>query len=306
MKVISKKISDQLNKADINASEFKRTPLKGINFTLASTIKGDNIKVYANDTIEYDLHTNKRHKQAVLNIEEEARNIDVKVPIPENIYIHHSTIYDDDRSSLNNDLRRALREHNRLLIPNSKISIKIKEDYVNRIIKECKSHVWNDIRPKSNEYEFTIKAPKQVNHLLCGIDETAHFICALPEEAKSVKEAHEMLRPKGIPDNALRQGEWFIFPATSKEIKKIEEYVQETNPYSTLFSFDFSHLEENSSHRASTKIILDNKIYAIGIISDIRKGRHKDLVLSSWHRIVRNREIPVVQNNVKQKSQYWD
>ena len=81
----------------------------------------------------------------------------------------------------------------------------------------------------------TIKVPGGKRRFLVGMDECHLFIAQMPNTAgaTSVKQAHEDLRPRGVPkgrkakkQKIRRTGEWFLTPATSQEIKEIESHIK--------------------------------------------------------------------------------
>lgn len=138
---------------------------------------------------------------------------------------------------------------------------------------------------------------------LVGMDETAHFIAALPQPVKSVAEAHEVLKPREAEERAearqinrrakpLRQGEWFFRPVSASLQRKLTEYVK-LNPgqvSARRLEFESSHVAKQCVrlHRLTGGIPAGT--YAIGLILDRRAGHHEPLLLDRWHRVDRNRE----------------
>jgi len=81
----------------------------------------------------------------------------------------------------------------------------------------------------------TIKVPGGKRRFLVGMDECHLFIAQMPNTAgaTSVKQAHEDLRPRGVPkgrkakkQKVKRTGEWFLTPASSEELKAIEDHIK--------------------------------------------------------------------------------
>lgn len=70
---------------------------------------------------------------------------------------------------------------------------------------------------RSVRIRATVKAPGDVFTLLVGTDEEHMFVCRTAELATSVKHAHELLRPDGVTDEAIRIGEYFFQPLSDEE-----------------------------------------------------------------------------------------
>src|SRR6185369_8967487 len=126
-----------------------------------------------------------------------------------------------------------------------------------------------------------------------GRDEQYAFIAMLPEKATSVKHAHEILRPKGLPANSQRQGEWFFAPVGKILAEKLDR-IAKTDPDRVMES----PLERGSTHIAKQFLNYQHEKYVVGYVNDSRVTRHKGIFLSGWHRVVRNRErvIPKLSN----------
>jgi len=124
---------------------------------------------------------------------------------------------------------------------------------------------------------------RTVNHLLIGMDETANFISPLPKKVKSIRSAHSVLRPKGVPANAQRQGEWFFVKTGRRMTKHLSRLARQAKRI-TL---------GNTTHVALTAINIGGRqegTYAHGYIWDSRSGHHAPLYLKGWHKCVHNAE----------------
>jgi len=142
--------------------------------------------------------------------------------------------------------------------------------------------------------------PKSHQHFLIGKDEKRVFISQLREQPKSVKDAHRILRPKGLTRAALRQGEWFFQPATKDELKKLEKLVGKTTSWSTK-------LESNSRHHASVMIKVGKEKFVTGAVHDERKDRHEPIFMNKWYRVVRNLEMVQISRPSAPRNNYlWD
>jgi hypothetical protein len=153
-------------------------------------------------------------------------------------------------------------------------------------------------------YEVTAKAPASKQSFLVGKDERHLFICALPKVAKSVAQAHEILKPKEIrgKKGVLRQGEFFFIPATKQELSAL---ASEGKNGAELDS-DPTNLDDgNSDHGAHNiatiyyakrgkkgkkgKPVRDQKKEMVTGI--VQNDRHSRLVLNGWYRVVKNTEL---------------
>jgi hypothetical protein len=129
---------------------------------------------------------------------------------------------------------------------------------------------------------------RTVMHFLVGMDETHHFVSPLSKHARSVLHAHGMLRPlaakRKMGKGAKRQGEWFFVKLTKEELAEVEKIAENQ-----------SRIQDRqlgkTTHRAKSAVRgKKGIIYAIGLIADTRRGRHEHLWLSTWHKVVRNKE----------------
>lgn len=182
----------------------------------------------------------------------------------------------------------------------------------------------NDTRLKT-AIPILATVPTTTQYFLVGRDELAQFVCALPKEAKTVEEAHKILRPKGVPEGSLRQGEFFFVPVSAKHRKTLQA-LEKKNPKigKREHSWEPNGLEPNSSHRAERRLVLvsgkvenlnnfqisrfgsqeyktEYKTLVKGKIADIRTGHHSPLVLDDWHYAIRNTEL-----QAPPKARRWD
>jgi len=136
-------------------------------------------------------------------------------------------------------------------------------------------------------------ANRTVNHLLIGMDETHHFISPLPKKAKSVREAHRMLRPD-VKRNSIRTGEWFFEPCDKATCEMVDEAAKRILPHS-ITNRRAGHRGfrlGSTTHYAAVLVRAGKKqqLYARGDIIDGRQGHHALVFLPKWHRVVRNKE----------------
>ena len=130
----------------------------------------------------------------------------------------------------------------------------------------------------SEQWEARVKAtpPATINTFLVGYDEEHLFISHLPRPAKSVREAHEILRPKNVPKGSPRMGEFFFVPVNNTMEKKFDK----SNKASIETYYDI----------VAISITKRLKTYMKGFIQQ-DSMRHKPIVLNSWHEIVYNTEL---------------
>jgi hypothetical protein len=301
-----------MRKAGINIQSYKRSPTSGSEFVIAGNGLSTKLYLWATDKVVAEVYPDRQQKQAVLYIEEPARKVNLG---PRVYYTELKFSEETTAKDLAKTLEKVTRKHvtrtAQSLFPGTNFTVDFNnsstilsfETQANRLIKGPKSK--NTYQRVRIEYSCTANLEATKLTLLVGVDETAHFICALPKKVKSVKAAHEALRPKGVPRNALRQGEWFFVPVTKKERKAIEEHILK-DPYRV----GRGSLESFSSHEASAIVFLDrnkkNEVRYVNIsVYDARPNRHKAILLNDWHKIVRNNEISV-PNTAQRNTRYWD
>lgn len=122
----------------------------------------------------------------------------------------------------------------------------------------------------------TVPASRQT--FLVGRDEHSHFVSLLPKRVDNVSTAHQVLRPRNVPEGSPRQGEWFFVPANDRTKAELEEIVKRnpesvvstwlgttegTSRYADYNSYspqDPEHWGENeTSHAALTAVVLGGK-----------------------------------------------
>lgn len=144
---------------------------------------------------------------------------------------------------------------------------------------------------------------------VCGLDRNddpsrrMFYMCQIPVKGtkslwpETVDEALAMLRPEGLPESALRQGEWFFVP--------VPEYSPPSNAYRMKGATPIisDHVEEQQRARledgsiapgvaargrrhVATSMALDGSVFAKGLVRD---AEHTTLKLGGvWHRVVKN------------------
>lgn len=280
---------DVLRKAGIVATDYKRGPFGKDPFCISiQPDKKLGIVKYWNGIADVDVVANKRHHQAILDVQEHGRNIPRKVQWrqwgkanPRQIEI------------------AAIREfNNKVNLPNiAKYTVTLLHETELNFSPERNLH---GEMVKEYMYYCTVEARVRGSHqqLLVGIDEKYHFIAALPRGAQSVEEAHRILRPPRLSKKAIRQGEWFFTPVSPARSAKLDDMARRGLVQSLL-------LENFSSHRALQTIRLDGESYVVGYVTDDRATHHDSLYLDNWHKVVRNREV-VLSVSQAPRRRTWD
>lgn len=282
----SEAVVSELRKGNVVAAAYRRSPA---DTTVAIvSLHNDVVKVWAG-LAEIEVRPDKKFKQAVLNIHEGGRSIERDYNV--GAFYDYVNGY-GDKPTQSHVLDRA-KSYFPIFVPNGQFKGEILDD---------NHHFKNDMGYQRNGYRVrgVMTAEASDLSLLVGMDETAQFISALPEtKVHSVEQAHDLLRGK-VSRRAKRQGEWFFTPATQIQQKAIDAYLRTRDHV-----FRAAQLELHSNHHASCLIAVDRVRYAIGVVSDTRGTRHAPLVLSTWHKVERNKEIEVPAS-MSQRRQYWD
>ena len=174
---------EKLAKFGIPAKKWKRSQKTA--FMIENYVERDKLKIHCPDSIEPKIYGNKKHKQAVIVFDEPASEFE------ETLHVYNYNGYKGQEEERSKEINRT-----RTFVPFSKFEV-----------------IDNgDIHDSYTDVKIKVKTPRRTNCLLVGFDEGNTFICQLPEVVKSVTRAHEVLRPKGISDDAIRVGEWYFEP----------------------------------------------------------------------------------------------
>lgn len=238
---------------------------------------------------EIEVATNKRQRQGVLNVAEEGRTVTLTL---------HTEAYQRSEAGRAVDFR-----------PEEEIRDQAIEQMRQRWSLPLHTHYEARIRfmPKSlrsgsaAQVVVTAIAPASNTSLLVGMDETHHFVAQLPRVGvKSVAHAHRLLKPREAREpGTKRQGEWFFVPERN-------EIVQQRLMKDLPGMEHNVPLEKGSSHVAEHLLRWRARFYVLGTVSDTRRGRHAPLLLTEFHRVVRNREIVFTPTQTPQQRRYWD
>ena len=162
---------------------------------------------------------------------------------------------------------------------------------VNEPEREYTVQIWNR---KKGDWDYrTRKSPSFLRKYLMGMDESHLFIAELPKNLgpiNKIKDAHKMLKPDKVlekersTNRIKRQGEWFIIPANTKELRIIEENL---NLIEKKLPLGTSTWKSRNSHIADKLLSIREEQFVTGKISHIE---HKTLKLQGWFKVVRNNE----------------
>lgn len=233
------------------------------------------IKLYCDPDTNPEVYISKKHKQAIINISETDRVIkNIRAYIYYNTYFYKKFIK-------GNKPDIVITEQN---ISNVHLGINIQTEYIKNI-------TITGIEPRKEDnivyYKVNVSLCPTEFSFLVGIDESAHFISQLPEKATSVEHAHRILRPKEVPKNSLRQGEWFFVPVKNQNELTKKSILREHNCYA-LEDYSTHYLKGTRYVNTINPFIL----YVKGTIFDNRKNNHKPLDLSDKiYRVYRNNEV---------------
>lgn len=245
--------------------------------------KSERICIWPGLVKNVELATDRRYNQAVLGFYEESRKVTVGASVP---------------AYWDNTMNRDWRGYVDMVFPDGTRLLKVEDTGLSSKL------VWS--WPRNEQWlkkRFTVRTPSAERWFLLGSDsqENHVFISMLPERATSVREAHEILRPKEVPKGSPRQGEFFFVRAPDEA-----DILLRSIPYKIVYEdhgiwsvlaprktpksgWQYDH--HLSDHKAE-ELLVDwpNGVqYVHGTISNTR---HKPLHLKDWHRVVMNREIP--------------
>lgn len=207
----------------------------------------------------------KKHRQCVLRVQEEKRMISQRISIPKPWF---------SNAKFSRDRYRLFYNKLRIGVPNQK------PQFLSPFVYS-ENHVSADFGYRLNKSDQTF---------LLGVDETAHFICALPRKVKSFAAAHKTLRPSHVPSGSLRQGEFFFVACKPRQIAELDKKLQARIRAGTAVN---NALERFSRHRAEAVYKIGKRVYAKGWVVDSRAKHHAPIYLEEWYEVIRNREIKV-------------
>jgi hypothetical protein len=269
-----KNVVDALKKFGIRAQPYAKPPVTKDVFVLSILPKGSEGTIAIHQgKAEVDVHGSKVERQAVMTVKERGRVITRQVT---------TTRAQDERPEIT-QAQMSLRSAFPIRMEGAKWSfahIKIEDA---KKISGIGTKMWRISGTVTGAVGKTT-----TNNFLLGVDESHNFIAPLPRKVNSVHEAHMLLKPKGLRAGSLRQGEWFFEPCTKEECAGFDKMVNERGN-TIVKPIELG----GTTHMVKSGIRVDNVIYAIGFVTDKRHGRHASIFLPKWHKVVRNKEIPM-------------
>lgn len=293
---MSATVVKDLQKAGVNAKEYSRGPLgKHVMALRVAQLRGStegNIGIWQAGA-DFKVYGDKSWRQAVLRYIEKDHEIDLgrtrlRLAGPDSSY--------DEGTQIN---RGNIRSFSLPRLPEDTEFFLAEKPTADPDPWDSRMHA-----------RLIAKVPDQDQSVLVGMDETYHFIAGLNGHPKTVEGAHRMLRPKGLRRGAVRQGEWFFDPATAAEKEIIFDRLKRKgyrrNSWGAADGVHSMNAADGneSSHVLLTSVIIGGQMYAIGYVYDTRTGHHAPLHLPDWHRVVRNAEIEV--EDQEGSSYTWD
>ena len=303
---LSAKIAEQLtNRAGIPSQGYKKSPVVHSGFI--ASIYHNKLWIWLTAKTKIRITPSKKHGQAVVIVKEGKRNIST-------VWIARLqiiTAYGDSFTTISKRILSGIIDtHVPIGIPGTDLEYKhVLSKTGHKEVKRFVNGHLSGHRSLSVSIKSTISVPPTQTNLLVGTDEHKLFICALPEEPKNVEHAHEILRPEGVPEDSLRQGEWFFVPITDEEARM---FFKKPGPAEAEIArvYGIPHvnrsatrLEAGSSHYVNIQLTRDEQSFVIGRVYDERPDRHSELFLGGLHKAIRNREIVF---NQPERTKYWD
>ena len=275
-------VVEKIESVGVKVNPYKRGPAGKDPFIISRD--SDKIRIWPGNS-EITVSTDKRNRQALLKVKENARDVKANG----SIYLGYSqTEALVDKTS--NEILKALTE-----------AYSVSNKSLDKRLKEC-AHTFvpnSTVKSVSNfrvqggyiYYEIVLRAKSTRSSFLVGYDESESkypFICQLrTNKADNPLEARKALRPEGLSTSAKRQGEWFFDPAPNSIQNELNRNIQ--NIRTGVRLSDTSHYANVLSYKGES--------YVIGKVSErYRRGHHKPLVLNRWHRVVRNKEVQVADS----------
>jgi hypothetical protein len=254
--------------------------------TNKNPMKRRKIQYYVEPRHELRVYGDKRHRQAVLRVREDARTVKFVVEVNETVKLREEKLKTIFRLSD--------------IIEQCPVAIPIEDiDTLDWSVSNFK-HTHTQSRTFASTYDYfdthyyrfevEVEVPKTDTYFLLGWDEEDLFICQLPEPAHSVGRAHAILKPEEVGDDYQRQGEYFFVKVMN--LPKCEGEAH--------YNMEIGE----SDHVAQVIVELHTftKTGSVEYVSGtITHERHKTLDLSDgWYRVYRNREIEAPEDTA------WD
>lgn len=345
----SNEVAEKLRGASLNASAYSKGPAGKDIFIIGNT-HASMIKVWVPEHIDPEVKVSRKENQAILNVVEQERTIEEIVHHGIRLDFSKANNREAIREVLSSikasQVRNATPTVSVQNVKKTNREVSWSKRALNRAVSDLSYSLLERQYLSSNMSDYHVTVPVKITRILpesemsflVGIDESSHFIAMLPEKAEDVEQAHEILKPKKMGKNYHRQGEWFFTPVTKKLTAELDAMLREQPTVSVWgylggsydshklpkfnssiqqhsmhewFVKDGVRLEAQSSHYSKHRVELDGNTYVCGPIKDSRANHHRPLEIEGWHRLWRNREVVIPEENdpsssLNKRTRYWD
>jgi hypothetical protein len=144
-----------------------------------------------------------------------------------------------------------------------------------------------------------LQTDSRKRHYLCGLDERQLFIAELPRGVPTVRDAHRVLKAEEVllaegKRRVRRQGEWFFLELTPEERKHLERALAQGAIVrkQAIGGGGNPHTADEITRIPAQPLEHGHPVRALDVFvrGRVRHVDHKTLVLSDWHKVVRNTE----------------
>jgi hypothetical protein len=292
----TKDLSATLDAAGIPNQPYARDTVGG-GFIVAIDERNNNLRFYVGEGANVTVVSDRKLGQAVLQVTEKARQVTRSVSVKRPTSTSNILSVDEDEHRCQNYLLNNFP----IVFPQGRVrrwtyaNLRITTAQPNGLIGNdtATGRLFHPQQTVHGDVTAHVRASSQT--LLVGFDEGEHlFVSLLKQHAKDVADAHRILRPKGVTDAAVRQGEWFFQPVTQRVLKELDQHIY-NQPGALQYETRLGGWA--GSHQATT-LRHKRKTYAIGWVLDIhypnrgmRTRHHMPLLLQDWHEVIRNNEV---------------
>jgi hypothetical protein len=297
---MAKTFIEKMEDAGVAIQAYKRKPafINKDTFVLNNNRREKKLYIWPG-IADIEVATSKRHKQAVLNVTEKARKVTQNYRIGGD-YFGDNTHVKDVAPKVTLRLQQRAEDSFPIVFPDE-ATVTYKVDSILDVTGD-----WD----RTEQFDVTVTASVSETQqaFLVGTDETELFVSMLPKQVKSVADAHEVLKPKGLREGWLRQGEFFFNPPTDAVREKLDKHLAAhpdvLDEVTALQKDDGSGWNDDSSHYANT-LEYEGKTYAIGFVTDreftgwgtrAKARHHEPLWLNDWYEVLLNRELPAPES----------
>lgn len=252
------------------------------NFTIYTECDFEDIEFHTTLKV---LGVSKKHRQAVLQLQEPARQLTREV-------VALGSPEKESRSERER-LRDELNEGKNFPIALPE-GTKYKAEF-----KEFRAPGFN--LKSYSDYVFMVTAtvPKSEQYFLVGFDEQHMFVSCLPKKATTVAQAHDVLIPPEVKraKGVIRQGEFFLVPLNEREQKSLDKSLRK----SLMGLTDYEVEVHESDHIATVSVNQTWRGKDYQVITGVMYNNRHFTVLNGWYKVIPNLELPNPNDE-----QLWD